>query len=126
MKARLIELGEIVVGATWWGMSWAWGLALTAILLLAPLIFANLAVELIGALEPTFALVIGVVAAYVIGLPPWDAEERQSLLLVVGGTAVSVVAWDLLRGAADAGTLLTALALTVVGWPIRRAVPAWS
>ncbi len=30
-----------------------------------------------------------------------------------------------LRGAADAGTLLMALAVTVVGWPIRRIVPTW-
>jgi hypothetical protein len=125
MKARLIELGEMVLGATWWGLSWAWGLAFTAMLLLAPLIFGNFAAEFFDALSATAALAIGVAAAYVIGLPPWDADERLSLPLLVGGTTASVVVWDLIRGSADAGTLLVALALTVVGWPIRRIVPAW-
>lgn len=123
MKARLAELGEIILGLTWWGASWAWGLAFTALLLLAPLILANLAKELVDALSATVALAIGVVAAYAIGLPPWNAGERLGLLLLIGGTTASVIAWELLHGTADAGTLLVALAITLVGWPIRRALP---
>ena len=125
MKARLSELGELILGMTWWSATWAWGLALTAILLLAPLILANLVAQLIDGLGATLLLGIGVVSAYGIGLPPWSADERLSLLLLIGGTTVSVVAWDLIHGSADAGTLLVALAITVVGWPIRRALPDW-
>ena len=122
MRARLAELGETILGAAWWGASWAWGLALTAILLLAPLLVANLLAGILDGLHPTTAMALGVVGAYGIGLPPWDARERIGLPLLLGGTAASVVAWDLIRGSADAGTLLVALSLVVVGWPVRREV----
>lgn len=122
MKARLAELGETFIGAAWWGGSWAWGLVLTALLLLTPLLFANLAIELVETLPATVAVGIGVIAAFAIGLPPWDGDERIGLLLVIGGTTLSVIGWELLRGTADAGTLLVALALTAAGWPLRRAI----
>ena len=120
MRVLLAELGEIVVGSLWWGGSHVVGIAIGAMLLVAPLILGNLLAELVGSLSGTAAISAGVVGAYALGLPPWDSGGRYSLLLVVGGTAVSAVAWDLLRGSADTSTLLVALALTLVGWPIRR------
>jgi hypothetical protein len=122
MRAKLGELGELLMGAAWWGGSHLWGVALGAMLLLAPLLLANLAVEVIGSLSGTAAMVIGVIGAYAVGLPPWDAEERYGLPLVIGGTTGSVVGWELVRGSADAGTLLIALAVTLVGWRVRRAI----
>ena len=124
MKAVLSELGEIVVGALWWGGGRVWGVVMGAMLLLAPLILANLLAELLDSVTATVALAGGVVGAYVLGLPPWDGEDRHALLLVIGGSAVSVVVWDLVRGSADAGTLVVAVSLTVLGWPIRRIVSA--
>jgi hypothetical protein len=122
MKAYLVELGETIVGATWWGAVWLWGLLVTAALLLAPLLLANLAVELVDTLPATVAVALGVIGAYALNLPPWDAEERIGLLLLIGGAAASAVVWDLVRGSAGADTLLVALSLTIAGWPIRRAV----
>ena len=70
----------------------------------------------------TVALAIGVAGAYAEGLPPSDTDEPESLPLVIGGTAVSVVAFDLMRGSADLATLLVALGLAAAGWPLRRLV----
>ncbi|HSK92763.1 MAG TPA: hypothetical protein VLA76_01745 [Candidatus Angelobacter sp.] len=122
MKRFLGEIGETVLGAAWWGSVWVWGGLMTAALVLAPLILANLVVELVDTVPATPALAAGVIGAYAIGLPPWDAEERLGLLLIIGGAAASVVGWDLLRGSADIGTLLIALSLALLGWPIRRAI----
>lgn len=122
MKARITDLAETLLGATWWGGVWLWGAFLTAALVLTPLLLGNLAAELVDALPATAALALGVIGAYALGLPPWDARERVSLPLLIGGAAVSAVAWDLLRGSADLATLLVALSLTLIGWPIRRAL----
>ena len=112
----------MLLGAAWWGGAHLWGLALGAMLLLAPLLLANMAVEIVDSLSATAAIVIGVIGAYAVGLPPWDGEEQHGLLLLIGGTTGSVVGWELIRGTADAGTLLLALAVTLLGWPVRRAV----
>jgi hypothetical protein len=114
--------GEAMLGAAWWTAARAWGALLTAVLLLAPLLLANLVAELFTSLPATAALLLGVLGAYTVGLPPWDGEERHGLLLVIGGSTASVVGWDLLRGSADVGSLLVALALTVLIWPVRRAL----
>ncbi len=119
MKRWLVELAESLVGATWWGATWAVGIAMGAIFTLAPLLLANMTVEIVD-VPATVALAVGVAGAYALGLSPWDADERESLPLVIGGTAVSVVTFDLVRGSADLPTLLVALGLAVAGWPLRR------
>jgi hypothetical protein len=121
VKTRLIEAGETLLGVAWWGATKAWAVAFTALMLITPLILANMAAEVLDALSATVAIGVGVVGAYALGLPPWDAEERFGLLLVIGGSTASVVVWELMRATADAGSLLVALALTLLGWPIRRA-----
>ena len=124
MKAWLTEAGETLLGTIWWGATWAWGITMSAMFILAPLLLANITVEILDGLSATVALVAGVVGAYALGLPPWDADDPVGLALVVGGGAVTVVAWDLLRGSVDAGALLIVLAVILIGWPIRRLVPA--
>jgi hypothetical protein len=130
MKERIVMALETVLGATWWGGVRLWGVLLTAALVLAPLLLGNLAAELVETLPATPALALGVIGAYGLGLPPWDAEEQVGLPLLIGGAASSAVAWDLIRGSADVVTLLVALSLTLIGWPIRRALSrrssAWS
>lgn len=120
MKSRLTETGETLLGAVWLGPVWVWGGLMTAMIVLAPLLLANLAVEIRDSLPATVALAGGVVGAYAIGLPPWDADEPESLSVVVAGAAVSAVVWDLMRGSADVVTLLVTLGVTAVGWPARR------
>jgi hypothetical protein len=125
MKTWLADAGEALLGATWWGLTWAWGLAMSAMFILAPLLLATIAVELFEWLPATVALVIGVVGAYLLDLPPWDADDPVGLPLVIGGGAVTVVAWDLMHGSADATSLAIVLALVLIGWPIRRAWTRW-
>ena len=120
MKAFLVEVGETLLGATWWGLTWAWGIAMSAMFILAPLLLATIAVELFDWLPATAALGIGVMGAYVLDLPPWDADDPVGLPLVIGGGAITVVAWDLMRRSADAASLVAVLALVLIGWPIRR------
>lgn len=122
MKSWLIDAGETLLGTLWWGSVWTWSSLLSAMLILAPLLLANIAAELRASIPPTIALAGGVVAAYAINLPPWDADEPESLPLVVGGAAISAVVWDLLRGSADVVTLLVVVGLAAVGWPIRRLI----
>lgn len=122
MRDRVVESLEVTIGAVWWGGAHLIGALMSAMFVLAPLLLANLIVELFDTVSATVAIVAGVAGAYVVGLPPWDGEERINLLLIIGGTAVTVVAWDLLRGSATAGTLLLALAIALLGWPIRAAV----
>lgn len=93
---------------------------MAAMFVLVPLLLANMAFLIREDLPATAALAGGVVGAYAINLPPWDAEEPEGLPLVIGGTALSVVLWDLMRSSADLLTLLVALGLTVMVWPIRR------
>lgn len=123
VKINLSEIGGKILGAAWWGTARLWGVVMGAMLLLAPLLLGNMAAELVDALPATAALAVGVVGAYALGLPPWDGEDRTEFMLLIGGTTVSVVAWDLMRGTADMAALLVALGLTVIGWPIRRAFP---
>jgi hypothetical protein len=120
VKAFLVEVGETLLGATWWGLTWAWGIAMSAMFILAPLLLATIAVELFDWLPATAALGIGVMGAYVLDLPPWDADDPVGLPLVIGGGAITVVAWDLMRRSADAASLVVVLALVLIGWPIRR------
>ncbi len=119
----MTEAGETVLGATWWGLTWAWGIAMSAMFILAPLLLANLTVEIVDWLPANAALVVGVVGAYALDLPPWDATEPVSLPLVVGGGAVTAVVWDVMRGSADAASLIIVLAVVLIGWPIRRVIP---
>lgn len=88
--------------------------------ILAPLLLATIAAELFDWLPATAALGIGVMGAYALDLPPWDADDPVGLPLVIGGGAITVVAWDLMRGSADAASLVVVLALVLIGWPIRR------
>ena len=118
------EAAETMLGLLWWGMVWVWGGVLSAAFILAPLLLANMAVLLLGSIPATVALAGGVVGAYLMDLPPWDADEPESLPLVIGGTATTVVVWDLLRGSADMVTLLVALGVAAIGWPARRIVSA--
>ena len=113
---------EPVVGLMWWAMTWLIGGLMSAMFILAPLLLANIAVELRASLPTNVALSGGVIGAYAINLPPWDAQEPVGLPLVVGGAAVSVVGFDLIRGSADAVTLLIVLGMTVIGWPLRRSI----
>ncbi len=122
MKPWLRNAGEMAVGVILWYGSYAWGAILGAALTCAPLLVAYTAAQLVDGLPATVALAVGVVGAFVLDLPPWHAEERLELPLVVGGAAVSAVVFDLIRGSADVWTLVTALALTIAGWPIRRAL----
>lgn len=120
--SRLAEAGEVIFGVVWWYGAHLWGLIIGAILVLAPVLMANLIVGLFPAMPATVAVAGGIVAAYALGLWPWDAETRLSLLIAIGGTTASVLLWELMRGSADSATLLIALATTVGGWPVRRAL----
>ena len=120
VKAWLGEAGETLLGAAWWGLTWAWGIAMSAMFILAPLLLATIAVELFDWLPATAALVIGVVGAYALDLPPWDADDPIGLPLVIGGGAITVIAWDLMHGSANAASLVIVLAIVLIGWPIRR------
>jgi hypothetical protein len=111
-----------MLGLLWWGFVWAWGGVMSAAFILAPLLLANMAVLIRESIPATVALAGGVVVAYVMDLPPWDADEPESLPLVVGGTAIAVVIWDIMRNSADVVTLLVALAVATIGWPLRRFV----
>lgn len=122
MKAWLTEACEVAIGALLWAASYAWGAVLGSMLILAPLLMANVAAGIFSWMPATVALSSGVVAAYALGLPPWDAEEPIGLPLVVGGAAASVVVWDLMRNSADAGSLIVAVAIAAIGWPIRRRI----
>ena len=124
LKTRLVEAGEILLGMVWWGFTWIWGGLMTAMFLLVPLLLANMAFLIREDLPATVVLAGGVVGAYAINLPPWDADEPESLPLVIGGTAVSVVIWDFMRGSADVVTLLVALGLAGIGYPVRRFISA--
>ena len=120
MKRRLAELGEITAGALlWWG-GYAWGAILGVIFVCAPLLVACLVTEVRPDIPATVAMGGGVVGAYALDMPPWHAEELSELPLLVGGAAVSAVAFDLVRGSADVATLVVAIGLTIVGWPLRR------
>lgn len=124
MRGWLRDSGETMLGLIWWGFVWAWGGLMSAAFILAPLVLANMAVLLRESIPATVALAGGVVGAYVMDLPPWDADEPESFPLVVGGTAVAVVLWDIMRNSADVVTLLVALAVAMIGWPLRRFVSA--
>ncbi len=121
-KSRLGEAAEVGVGILWWVGVYAWGAVLTAVLVLAPLLLANVIVEIREDVPATVALAAGVIGAYALGLPPWNTDEREHLLLVVGGAAVSAVLSDLMRGTADLTTFAVVMTLTLVGWPVRRLV----
>ena len=120
MKAWLVDAGEALLGATWWALVWARGIATSVMFILAPLLLATIAVEIFDWLPATAALVIGVLGAYALDLPPWDADDPMGLPLVIGGGAVTVVAWDLMHGSANAASLVIVPALALIGWPIRR------
>ena len=121
IRSALAEAGEVTIGLVWWGGSHLWGLAVGLGLLLAPLLLAVLAATALDGLSADAAISIGVVAAFALGLPPWDADSRLGLPLVIAGASLSAVAWDLTRGGASLTTLGLAFALSVVGFGIRRA-----
>jgi hypothetical protein len=97
----------------WYGAR-LWGVALTAVLLLAPLELAALTASVVD-VSPSLALVVGTLGAAALGLPPWTGETRLEADLAIGGVAASWLGWNLLRDP-DAGpaTALAMLALAVV------------
>ncbi|HEX2222411.1 MAG TPA: hypothetical protein VHK06_07780 [Candidatus Limnocylindria bacterium] len=122
MKSRLAEVGEVLIGTLWWGSAYAWGALVGSMILLAPLLMANLVAEVFDGVSATVALGVGVAAAYVLGFWPWNAESRPTLLATLGGAAASVLGWQILRGSADGGTVLVAMTVATLGWPVRRLV----
>ena len=122
MNRRLGDLGEGIVGFVLWYGSIAWNIALGAFLVCTPLLLAYGLTELVDGLPATVALAAGVVGAYALDMPPWLAEERRDLVLLIVGAALSVFIYDRVRGGADAMTILVVLALTSGGWPVRRAL----
>jgi hypothetical protein len=121
LRRHLTEAGETLLGAVWWGTANVVGILIGVMLILAPLIMANLIAEVLT-VDPIVAVGTGVIAAYAIGFWPWNGESVTELLVSIGSAAVTAVAFDLVRGGADASTLGIALAIAALGWPIRRAV----
>ena len=113
---------ERAVGMLWWGASHAWGLLVGAVLVVAPLAIGVVVATLTGA-SPGISLLIGTVAAIVIGLPPWSGESWPDALMAIGGLVVSWLGWQVLR---DPDASLVVLEICVIlgaaGWILRPMV----
>ena len=120
MRARLAEVPEVAIGLLLWGGSYVWGAMVGAMLVLAPLLVANMIVEIVEAVPTTAALAAGVASAYAIGLTPWDGESRIGLLVCILASLVSVAIWQVMRGSTDLSTYLVAGGVALAGWPVRR------
>jgi hypothetical protein len=117
MSARRDWL-EVPIGLAWWALVHVWGAALMAIVLLLPL---GLAVGLTAIVDwptPAAALGLGVGLSFLVGVPPWSAEDRSSLPLILGGTSASWVGWAMIAGV-GVTALVVALGVAVVGWMVR-------
>ena len=123
--ARLGEAAETVLGLLWALLIYAWGAALTAIVLLFPLAAAYAISLIVDGVSAPVALGAGVAAAYIMEMPPWNAEERWSLPVALGAASASWAGWLLRVGPADAIALAVPLAVASIGWAVRRAVNGW-
>jgi hypothetical protein len=123
--ARLGEAAETVLGILWALLIYAWGAVLTGIVLLFPLAAAYAISLVVDGVPTAAALGAGVAVAYVMEMPPWNAEERWSLPVALGAAAASWAGWLLRVGPADGIALVTPLAIAVIGWAVRRGVNRW-
>ena len=122
MRRWLGEAAEIAIGLTYFVFVRAWSVILPAIILLFPLGMAIGLVLVVDGLAPAVALGIGVALGFILDIPPWNAEERYSLPLVVLAATASWVGWNLRMGPADAAVLVVAVAVAIGGWAVRRAL----
>jgi hypothetical protein len=103
----------------WWAAAHLWGLLVGVILVLAPLAIGVVLATVIGA-SPEVSLIVGTIAAVVLGLPPWNGESWRDALLAIGGVVASWLGWQLLR---DPDAPLVVLEICVIlgaaGWIVR-------
>jgi hypothetical protein len=120
--AQGVSPAERATGKLWWVASHAWGLLVGAVLVVAPLAIGVMLTMLIGS-SPGVSLLIGTVAAIVIGLPPWGGESWRDALLAIGGIVASWLGWQWLR---DPDVSLVVLEICVMlgvaGWILRPMV----
>jgi hypothetical protein len=109
---------ELPIGLAWWALIHAWGAVLLAIVLLLPLGLAVGMTAILDWLTPTAALGLGVALSFLVGVPPWTAEERSSLPLILVAATASWIGWALMVGA-GVTALVVAMGVAVIGWSLR-------